>query len=252
MRQRTLVARVLVYGALLAIWAAVSWSRPGLVPGPFAVLDTLIAGLRGGRFVEGAMATFCRLGVGFGISLIVGVTLGLLLGRAPLLDETLEPLVLGMAAIPAPCWLPVAFLWFGPVERAAVFVVVMSASFPIALGVRGAIRDTPPRFLHVARNLGTSGVGLYTQVILPAAKPSVLAALKRGWWLAWWSLIAAELFQRSLGLGGLLQAGGDRSDAAQLLAVVILVLALGLTIDLLAFGLAERRLRTQWGERAPG
>jgi NitT/TauT family transport system permease protein len=215
-------------------------------------MDTLIAGLRGGRFVEGAMATLCRLGLGFGISVIVGATLGLLLGRARLLDETLEPLVLGMAAIPAPCWIPVVFLWLGAVERAAVLVVVMSAAFTIALGVRAGIRDTPPRFLHVAHNLGASGVRLYTQVILPAAKPAMLAALKRGWWLAWWSLLAAELFQRSLGLGGLLQAGRDRSDVAQILAVVIVVLALGLAVDLLVFGLAERRLRTQWGERAPG
>jgi NitT/TauT family transport system permease protein len=216
------------------------------------VLDTLIAGIRGGRFVEGAMATLCRLGLGFGISLIVGVILGLLLGRARVLDETLEPLVLGMAAVPAPCWLPVAFLCFGPVERAVVFVVVMSAVFPIALGVRAGIRDTPPRFLHVARNLGASGVRLYTQVVLPAAKPAMLAALKRGWWLAWWSLIAAELFQRSLGLGGLLQAAGDRSDLAQILAVMILVLALGLAVDLLVFGLAERRLHAQWSDRSPG
>jgi NitT/TauT family transport system permease protein len=175
-----------------------------------------------------------------------------LLGRARLLDETLEPLVLGMAAIPAPCWIPVAFLWFGPVERAVVFVVVMGTAFPIGLGVRAGIRDTPPRFLHVARNLGTSGVRLYKQVILPAATPAVLAALKRGWWLAWWSLIAAELFQRSLGLGGLLRAAGDRSNLAQILAVVILVLALGLAVDLVVFGLVERHLRAQWGERTPG
>ena len=247
MRQRTLVARTLVYGALLGLWAAVAWSRPGSIPGPLAVLDTLIAGLHHGRFVESAMATLCRLGLGFGLSAIVGVTLGLLLGRTRLLDETVDPLVVGMAAIPAPCWLPVAFLWLGPVEGAVVFVVVMSTVFPIALGVRAGVRNTPPGFLHVARNLGTSGMSLYTQVILPAAKPAVLATFKRGWWLAWGSLIVGELFQHSLGLGGLLQAGGDRGDVALILAVMILVLVLGLVVDLIVFGVAERRVRTQWG-----
>jgi len=251
MRQR-IAARVLVYGALLGLWAAVARSGPGFLPDPLVVLDTLGAGVRDGLLVEGAMATLWRLGLGFGISVTVGVTLGLLLGRARLLDETLQPIALGMAAIPGPCWLPVAFLWLGPVERAVVLVVVMSTVFPIALGVRAGVRDSPPEFLRAARNLGASGVSLYTQVILPAAEPAVVAALKRGWWLAWWSLIAAELFQRSPGIGGLLQAGSDRSDVAQILAVMILVLALGLVVDLVVFGLAERRLRTQWGAQTPG
>ena len=249
---RTLVARALVYSALLGLWAAVAWCRPGFLPAPRAVLEALMAGLRGGLFVEGAMATLCRLGFGFGVAVVAGVTLGLLLGRARLLDEIFEPLVLGMAAIPAPCWLPVAFLWFGAVERAVVSVVGMSTVFPIALGVRAGVRDTPPGFLRTARNLGASSVSLYTQVILPAATPAVLAALRRAWWLAWWSLIAAELFQSSLGLGGLLQAGGERGDVAQILAVMILVLALGLVVDRIVFGVVERRVRTQWGAQTPG
>jgi NitT/TauT family transport system permease protein len=95
-------------------------------------------------------------------------------------------------------------------------------------------------------------MSLYTQVILPAATPAVLPALRRAWWLAWWSLIAAELFQSSLGLGGLLQAGGERGDVAQILAVMILVLALGLVVDRIVFGVAERRVRTQWGAQTPG
>lgn len=242
--------RAVFYLTLVALWGVLA--RSGLwptylFPGLLDVLEALVAGIGSGLFVQGALISLSRIAVGFGVSLVLGVGLGLLLGRVRVIDETVGSLVLGLQALPSVCWLPLALLWFGLNERAIVFVVIMGALFSITLGVEAGVKNTPPVYLHAARNLGASGLALYTQVILPAAKPAILAGIKQGWSFAWRSLMAAELLYYSLSLGNLLQAGRDLNDAARVMAVMLMIVALGVTIDRLVFAPAERRVRERWG-----
>jgi NitT/TauT family transport system permease protein len=245
-----MVRRVVFYLTLLALWEGVA--RSGLwpsylLPGPFEVLAALVAGVRSGLFVHGAVVSLSRIAVGFGVSLVLGVGLGVLLGRVRVLDDTVGSLVLGLQALPSVCWLPLALLWFGLNDRAIVFVVIMGALFSITLGVDAGVKNTPPTYLQAGRNLGASGLGLYTQVILPAAKPAILAGVKQGWSFAWRSLMAAELLYYSLSLGNLLQAGRDLNDASRVMAVMLVIVTIGVTIDRLVFAPAERRVRARWG-----
>ncbi len=173
--------------------------------------------------------------------------LGLLIGRIQAVEETVGSLVLGLQALPSVCWLPLAILWLGLSEQAIIFVVVMGALFSITLGVSAGVKNTPPIYLKAARNLGTQGLALYTQVILPAALPAILSGLKQGWTFAWRSLMAGELLYFSLSLGNLLETARDLNDASQVVAVMLVIIALGVAIDSLIFAPVERRLREQWG-----
>jgi NitT/TauT family transport system permease protein len=244
------VRRLVFYAALLALWEAVSragiWP-PWLFPGPTTVLDSLVAGLRKGTFITGTLVSVQRLAIGYGISLALGLTLGLLLGRIKVLDETVGSLVLGLQALPSVCWLPLAILWFGLSERAIIFVVVLGALFSITLGVEAGVKNTPPLYLKAARNLGARGPALYTQVVLPAALPAILSGLKQGWSFAWRSLMAGELLYFTLSLGNLLQTGRDLNDAAQVMAVMLLIVIVGVSIDQIIFAPVERRVRERWG-----
>jgi len=250
MRLRAVAAYTIFYAGVLGLWETVARSGPWpahLFPGPLEVLAALVDGLRGGLFVRGALVSLYRIAFAFGVSVILGVGLGLLLGRVRLLDDTLGSLVRGLQVLPSVCWLPLALLWFGLDERAVIFVVAIGALSQITLGVKAGVQDTPPDYLRVARNLGGSGLALYTQVIFPAAKPAVLAGLKQGWVVAWRSLMAAELLFHALGLGSLLQAGRDLNDAARVMAVMLVIIALGVAVERLVFAPAERRLRERWG-----
>jgi NitT/TauT family transport system permease protein len=244
------VRRAIFYLLLLGLWEGLARSGiwPSyLFPGPLSVFSTLIDGLRGGEFVTGALVSLRRLALGYGISLALGLTLGLLLGRIKLLDETLGSLVLGMQALPSVCWLPLAILWFGLSERAIIFVVVLGALFSIILGVEAGVKNTPPLYLKAARNLGARGVALYTRVVLPAALPAILSGLKQGWSFAWRSLMAGELLYFTLSLGNLLQTGRDLNDAALVMAVMVLIVIIGVSLDQLIFAPLERRVRRRWG-----
>jgi NitT/TauT family transport system permease protein len=242
--------RIIFYIALLAIWELIS--RSGIwpdyvLPGPLAVLNSLVAGFAGGLYLQAALVSLQRLAIGYGISLVLGLVLGLLIGRVRIIEETLGSLILGLQALPSVCWLPLAILWLGLSEQAIIFVVVMGALFSITLGVDAGVKNTSPVYLKAARNMGSRGVALYTQVILPAALPAILNGLKQGWTFAWRSLMAGELIFFTLSLGNLLQTGRDLNDVAQVMSVMILIIVIGVAIDLLIFAPFERSVRERWG-----
>jgi NitT/TauT family transport system permease protein len=140
-----------------------------------------------------------------------------------------------------------AILWFGLTEQAIIFVVIMGALFSITLGVDAGVKNTSPIYLKAARNLGARGIGLYAQVIMPAAMPAILNGLKQGWTFAWRSLMAGELIFFTLSLGNLLETGRDLNDASQVMSVMVVIIVIGVTIDSLVFGPLERRVRDRWG-----
>ena len=88
---------------------------------------------------------------------------------------------------------------------------------------------------------------LYTDVVLPAAFPTILGGLRQGWAFAWRSLMAAELLYFTLSLGNLLQTGRDLNDAAQVMAVMSLIIFIGATFNFLLFAPLERRVSERWG-----
>lgn len=242
--------RLAFYALLLLAWYAITrlniWP-PYLLPGPLEVLSSLVDGFKSGLFLQGTLASLQRLITGYSISLLIGIVLGSLIGRYRLVEETVGSLILGLQALPSVCWLPLAVLWFGLSEQAMLFVVIMGALFSITLGVVNGIKTTPPLYLKAARTLGTRGLPLATHVILPAAMPSILEGLKQGWTFAWRSLMAAELLYFTLSLGNLLNTGRDLNDAAQVMAIMLIIIVIGITIDTLVFATIGRSIRERRG-----
>jgi NitT/TauT family transport system permease protein len=122
------VRRILFFVLLLAAWEA--FSRSGiredyLFPGPSVVAQTLFDGIVRGDYLRGALVSMQRIAVGYGISMVLGVTLGALIARNTILDDTVGALVIGLQALPSVCWLPLAILWLGLNESAIQFVVVI-------------------------------------------------------------------------------------------------------------------------------
>lgn len=236
--------------ALLAAWqllAVLEIYPEYLVPSPLGVLQTLARGFQNGRLIIGIASSMQRIVIGFGISALLGVALGLALGRIRVLDETLGALVLGLQALPSICWLPLALLWFGLSETAILFVVVMGALLAITTATEAGVKNTPPLYLRAARNLGARGWKMYALVVLPAALPAILTGMKLGWSFAWRSLMAAELLYVSLGLGQLLTMGRELNDMSQVLAVMLVIIAIGLLVDRAVFTPIETRVRERWG-----
>jgi len=211
------------------------------------VAKALLSGFQDRSFLIGMGVSIQRILIGYFISLVFGVILGILIGRFKLLDETVGSLITGLQVLPSICWLPLAILWFGLNEQAIQFVIIMGAFFSIAIATDSGIRNIPPIYLRAAKTMGIKGMDLYTRVIFPAALPSIATGMKLGWSFAWRSLMAGELIFVSVGLGHLLQTGRELNDMAQVMAVMITIMMVGLIFDRFIFAQFEKRLRRQWG-----
>lgn len=250
LRLQGISVKVLFFTLLFLIWQGASvlniWNEL-LFPGPFQVLATGRAIFQDGSMPAAIMASTMRLLIGYGISIAVGIPLGLVMGRARLVDETLGTLALGLQALPSICWLPLAILWFGLNETAMYFVIFMGSVMALCLSVRDGVRSIPPQLLRAAEVLGAEGSAFYLHVLLPASLPSVLTGARLGWSFAWRSLMAAELLYGTAGLGSTLTLGRELHDMALVVATMLVIITIGLLVDRVFFGTLDHAIRVRWG-----
>ncbi|MEZ0325796.1 MAG: ABC transporter permease [Fimbriimonas sp.] len=230
----------------MAVAKAGIWDST-LFPAPGKVLENMIDGFRTGTIPMAISASLKRVCMGYGISLLIGVPLGILVARKQLFRDTIGALVSGLQALPSICWLPLALLWFGLNDKAILFVVVMGSLVSITIAVQDGVRNLPPGYVRAARTLGCKGLPMYTQVLLPASLPAILIAAKLGWAYAWRALMSGELLFVSIGLGHLLMMGRELADMSQVLSVMIVIIAIGLFTDKVIFGNAELQVRERFG-----
>jgi len=190
-----------------------------------------------------------RLVVGFVASLAFGLFFGVALWRFDFLNSLLGPLFLGLQTLPSVCWIPLAILTLGINETGILFVLVMGSAFSMAISMRDGLRTLPPIYSAAGRMLGARKVKLYVHVLLPACMPALAGTLRQGFSFAWRSLLGAELIllTQRRGLGFLLNVGREFNDVAQVVAVMIIMIGVGMTIDRWGFALLERRIRRRFG-----
>lgn len=243
-------SRLAFYIMLLALWQIASslelWSDV-IFPHPKEVADAMVLGFRDGSLPLAIMDSMKRLCVGYGISLLIGVPLGLLLGRKRLLDDTIGSLAVGLQALPSICWLPMAVLWFGLSETAMQFVIIMGSLMSITLSVRDGVKTIPTLYLRAAGILGANGWRFYRYILLPASLPAIITGAKLGWSFAWRSLMAAELLYVTSGIGSTLMMGRELHDMALVLASMIIIITIGLLTDRLIFRFGEGFVHRRWG-----
>lgn len=247
--------KILFYLGLIVIWVAIYemgvnvlhvW-KSYIFPSPLGVLQTLGRLLLNGSLGLGIVATLRRAVLGYLISMVIGVALGLLTVRFKEFGKQLGSFILGLQTLPSICWLPFAILWFGIGESAILFVIAVGSAFAIAIAVQDGIRNINPLYLRAARTMGANGLPYYRDIVFPAALPTLISGLKQGWSFAWRALMAGEMLSATKGLGVILMQGRDFADINQVMAMMIIIVILGLLIDKLVFGRAEKSVRRRWG-----
>lgn len=243
--------RLLVFfTVVIAIWQVIASAHiwPSYVfPTPKTTAEALRQGFTDRTFAIAIATSLKRVVIGYSIAVIGGILLGALIGASSWLEDTLGTVVSGLQSLPSLCWVPVAILWFGLSEKAILFVTVAGSLLAVTINVVTGIRSVPKMYVTAGRNLGARGINMYLHVFLPASLPHILSGLKQGWALAWRSLISGEMIFLSLGLGQLLMMGRDLNDLSQVFAVMILITAIGYTVERFAFAPTESRVRARWG-----
>lgn len=247
---RKTILQILFYAGMLALWQGIValkiWPEY-LFPSPLRVFQSLLQGFSDKSFLIGISISLKRILVGYGLSIVGGLILGFSLAHVKMLEETVGSLILGLHTLPSICWLPIGILWFGLSDAAILLVIIFGSLFSLTIATLDSIKNISPIYVRAARTMGAKNLRLYWEIVLPAAFPSIVTGLKQGWSFAWRSLMAGELLFVSLGLGQLLQMGRELNDIAQVFAVMIVIVAIGLIVDFWIFGAIEKKIRTRWG-----
>jgi len=221
--------------------------KPYIFPSPIAVLMTLWDLVVDGSLGIAVLASAKRIIVGYGLSILIGVFVGLTIVRFKYLDENLSPLILGLQTLPSICWLPFSILWYGLNESAIIFVITVGSTFAVSIAIESGMKNINPLFIRAGKTMGAKGFALYWNVIIPASLPSIISGLKQGWSFAWRALMAGEMISATKGLGQVLIVGRDLADISQVMAIMLVIVVLGVAVDKLIFGRIEINIREKWG-----
>ena len=244
--------KALAIGIVILLWQALvltGWRPEYVLPSPGQVMDALITLFGTEKFWQALARTASRAIVGFGVALLIGTAIGLLVARVKTLRMAIGSLITGLQTMPSIAWFPLAILFFGITEQAILFVIVLGAAPSIANGIISGIDNVPPAFTRLGKILGANSFQLYSLIMIPSALPAYISGLTQGWSFAWRSLMAGELLviiAESPSLGGQLEFARQFSRAADLLATMIVILMIGMLVDTI-FSFASTRIRSRRG-----
>jgi len=213
-------------------WVAVVASGSVVFPTPWQVIAGALELIRDGTLFEHIGASLFRVGVGFGIAVLVAVPLGLWMGWVNGAYVTLNPLFQMLRPISPIAWIPIAILWFGVGDVSPIFLIFISSVFPMVVQTINGVHTIEKRYLRAAANFGVSRATLFRQVVIPAAIPQMIVGMRIGLGVAWLVVVAAEMIALHSGLGYLIldsRNAGNRYDLV--VAGMIIIGLIGLLLD---------------------
>jgi NitT/TauT family transport system permease protein len=187
-----------------------------------------------------------RVAVGFALAAAIGIPLGLLAGWYTRCFQALNPLLQALRPISPIAWIPVAVLWFGVKDAAAVFLIALSSFFPIVTGSMTAVRTIPVVYVRSAQNFGLQGFELFRRVVFPACLPQIITSLRIALGIAWMVIVAAEMIAVDSGLGYLIMDARNANYYDRVVGAMITIGLIGVALDLLMRRL-ERFDEVRWG-----
>lgn len=220
---------------------------PGRFPTPAdtwtAAVQASVRGYGDATLFIHVLQSLKLVALGFAVSVLVGVPLGLLMGTSATAEAVLNPVFMLLRPIPPLAWIPLAILWFGLGDLAKIVVIFFAAFVPSVINTQAGVRTIPRPLIEAARMLGTPHARFIREVVVPGAAPMIFTGLRLSLQASWTTLVAAELVGALAGLGHMLNLAQQDLYPGMILVGMIAVAIFGaLTTALL--DLVERRSLT--------
>ncbi len=236
---------IVIIGLLVLVWELLG-SRPGaaLPPPSRVVQDTweLIVSPfydNGGNDVGLAwqlLASLKRVAYGYALAVVGGVGLGVLVGQSTWALRGLDPLFQVLRTVPPLAWLPISLAGFRDGHPSAIFVIFITAIWPIIINTSIGIRNIPEDYRNVAKVIRLNGVEYFGKIMLPAAAPFIFSGLRIGVGLSWLAIVAAEMLIGGVGIGFFIWDAWNSSRISDIILALIYVGLVGFALDrLVAF-----------------
>jgi nitrate/nitrite transport system permease protein len=258
--RRKIIRPLVALAVILVIWQILCHDPKSTLPGPIKMIEESINLIINPFFDNGGtdkglfwqlLASLQRVAIGFSLAAIIGISLGILIGTNSLMFDALDPIFQVLRTIPPLAWLPIslgAFQQFNPFEGmgmktsevSALFVILITAVWPIIINTTVGVQQIPQDYRNVARVLRLPGQKYFWKILLPSAVPYIFTGLRIGIGLSWLAIVAAEMLVGGVGIGFFIWDAYNSSRLSHVILAVIYVGIVGLLLDRLVGFIASK------------
>jgi nitrate/nitrite transport system permease protein len=220
---------------LLVLWQIAVGGRTDGIPAPTTIWleskDLILhpffdnGGVDKGLFWH-VLTSLQRVGVGFGLAAVAGIALGVLVGASVWAHRGLDPLFQVLRTVPPLAWLPISLAIFHQATPSALFVIFITAIWPIVINTAVGVRNIPQDYINVGRVLRLSPPEFFVRILLPAATPYIFTGLRIGVGMSWLAIVASEMLLGGVGVGFFIW---DQYNSSRISDIVVALAWVGVT-----------------------
>jgi bicarbonate transport system permease protein len=236
-----LIPPAIALGVFLAVWQLFSWIPGATLPGPIQVIaDTWIlilypfydkGGTDKGLFWQ-ILASLQRVAISYTLAAIVGIALGVLIGVNKTINKALDPIFQLLRTVPPLAWVPISLAALRQNEPAALFVIFITAIWPILINTAVGVKEIPSDYNNVAKVLQLSQKEYFFNILIPSALPYIFTGLRISIGLAWLAIIAAEIVMSGIvGIGFFIWNAYQNNNVSEVILALVYIGVVGLILD---------------------
>jgi len=231
---------LIVLGIALILWEALGSAPGATLPSPSRIWAESSELITDPFFVYGPqdlglgwrlLVSLQRVAIGYGLAAIVGIAIGAVIGQSIWAMRGLDPLFQVLRTVPPLAWLPIALAAFRDSQPSAIFVIFITAVWPIVINTAVGIRNIPDDYRNVAKVLRLNPLEFFSKIMLPAAAPYIFTGLRIGIGLAWLAIVAAEMLTGGVGIGFFIWDAWNSSRLPDIVVALIYIGLVGFFLD---------------------
>lgn len=237
---KKIVPPLIAIAIFLIVWQILCSGPDSNLPGPIATISETWELIIDPFFDNGGidkglglqiLASLKRVAVGFSLSAIVGIGLGILIGTNRFIYNAVDPIFQVLRTVPPLAWLPISLAAFRDSEPSAIFVIFITSIWPIIINTTVGVQQIPQDYRNVAKVLRLSNQKYFFKILFPAAVPYIFSGLRIGIGLSWLAIVAAEMLVGGVGIGFFIWDAWNSSRLSEIILALIYVGIVGLLLD---------------------
>ncbi|WP_342361183.1 nitrate ABC transporter permease [Terrarubrum flagellatum] len=231
---------LIVVAILLLIWQ-IAFGRAGSsLPPPSVIWNEAKDLIVDPFFVNGpqdiglgwrVLTSLQRVAIGFGLAAVVGVLIGAVIGQSIWAMRGLDPVFQVLRTVPPLAWLPISLAAFRDAHPSAIFVIFITAIWPVIINTAVGIRNIPQDYRNVAQVLRLNHVEFFFKIMIPSAAPYIFTGLRIGVGLSWLAIVAAEMLTGGVGIGFFIWDAWNSSRLPDIVVALIYIGVVGFVLD---------------------
>jgi nitrate/nitrite transport system permease protein len=243
----TIIPPLMTLALILLVWEILCSGAGATLPPPSQVWRDAGELILDPFFVNGSqdiglgwrvMTSLQRVAIGFGLAAVAGIAVGAIVGQSIWIMRGLDPVFQVLRTVPPLAWLPISLAAFRDANPSAIFVIFITAIWPILINTSVGIRNIPQDYRNVAAVLRLNPLEFFWKIMLPSAAPYIFTGLRIGVGLAWLAIVAAEMLTGGVGIGFFIWDAWNSSKLPDIIVALVYIGLVGFVLDRLIAGLA--------------